>query len=506
MDKATDIVVIGAGIAGLSAAATLARAGRKTVVFEQHLQPGGYWSSFVRQGIVFDITPHWTIDPERVNAMLADHGVGPLEFENRAHVGRYLGPEPGWDIWVSADRQRFEASVLASFPGASRAALARLEAICREIFASIDSVPSRNLELAGPLARLGAILGMALKLRKVLRYARLPAEAFLEAFFPGESLRGLRTLLALTAPIPDIPAIGVIAMLGIALRSRAFSPVGGAQAVGDAFALAAKASGAQILHNRRVTRILVEGGRVVGVELEDGSRVQAGRVVAAMDAKQLFYGLLDPSLMPAVFRRKLDAYPPSDPYVILSLVTDLDPAAFGFEGTDTFVAPSPHLKETLAPNDPERGFYELVFPRFRRPEADPRHHGLQIVAPATFGHEQHWRSGPGLERGEAYRRLKRSYADALLRRVESRIPGLREHILHLDIATPLTMYRYTLNDRGAPVGWGYKNPLRWKQRVAFLPGLYQAGHWVGPSGLVSAATSGKHAAELVLHDLEAAFG
>jgi len=82
--------------------------------------------------------------------------------------------------------------------------------------------------------------------------------------------------------------------------------------------------------------------------------------------------------------------------VILSLVTDL-------EGTDTFVASSPRLEETLRPDEPEGGFFELVFPRFRRPEADPRHHGLQIVAPATFEHEQHWRAGPGLERGEACR-------------------------------------------------------------------------------------------------------
>ena len=55
MDKPLEAVVIGAGIAGLSAAASLSRAGRKTVVFEQHHQPGGYWSSFVRRGILFDI-------------------------------------------------------------------------------------------------------------------------------------------------------------------------------------------------------------------------------------------------------------------------------------------------------------------------------------------------------------------------------------------------------------------------------------------------------------------
>jgi phytoene dehydrogenase-like protein len=74
-------------------------------------------------------------------------------------------------------------------------------------------------------------------------------------------------------------------------------------------------------------------------------------------------------------------------------------------------------------------------------------------------------------------------------------------VVELDLATPLTFQRYTLNDRGAPVGWGYRNPRRWRQRSAFLPGLYQAGHWVGPSGVLNAAVSGRQAAELALQDL-----
>ena len=58
-----DVIVIGGGIAGLSCAAYLASAGKRALLFEQHFQPGGYWTSFVRHGVVFDITPHWTIAP-----------------------------------------------------------------------------------------------------------------------------------------------------------------------------------------------------------------------------------------------------------------------------------------------------------------------------------------------------------------------------------------------------------------------------------------------------------
>jgi phytoene dehydrogenase-like protein len=496
-----DAIIIGGGIAGLACAAYLARAGKKAMLVEQHFQPGGYWTSFTRHGVVFDITPHWTIAPDRVNEMLADHGVAPLTFRQHAHVGRYLGPGPEWDIWVSADRERFETSVLRAFPTASRESLAALLDLCLDIFDEIESVPPRNVELMNPLARLAFTAQMPLKLRKVMRYALMPAERFLESFFPGEELRGLRTSLYMTAPIPGISAIGLIAMIGIALRRRAHSPVGGAHTIADAFADAAQKSGAEIHYLQKVSRILVRDRRAIGVELADGNVCHARTVIAAMDARQTYNELLDQALVPATFQKKLNAYPVSDPYVMVSVVTDLDPAAYGFDGTDTFVTPSADLEQSLAPNDPEHSFFSLVFSHYRADGADRRYHGIQIVAPASFEHADFWRAGPGLDRGAGYREFKHAFADRLIRRVEARIPGLGERTFALDVATPLTMYRYTLNYHGAPVGWGYKNPLRWNQRVPFVRGLYQAGHWVGPSGVVNAATSGKHAAELVLHDL-----
>jgi phytoene dehydrogenase-like protein len=500
-DYSPDVIVIGGGIAGLSCAAYLARAGKKVALFEQHSQPGGYWTSFTRHGVIFDITPHWTIAPGIVNRMLAHHGVAPLEFEQHEHVGRYLGPRPDWDIWVSKDRSRFEASVLSSFPSASRGSLARLIDLSLEVFAQIESAPNLNLELMNPAARLAATLPMLVKLRSVVRYARMPADRFLEAFFPGEDLRGLRTSLYMLAPIPGISAIGVIAMLGIALGGRAHSPVGGAQKIGDAFAEAARRSEADLHFSQRVRRILLANGRAAGVELSNGDKLSAPAVVGAMDAHQIYRELLNPGQTPPSFQKKLDAYPVSSPYVIVSLVTDLDLSAWDLDGTDTFVTGSADLGEALASNDPEHSFYELVFPRYRAPGADPALHGVQIVSPATFEHANTWQAGPALERGDAYREFKRDYAERLIRRAEDRLPGLGEHIIALDVATPVTMHRYTLNHQGAPVGWGYNNPLRWTQRAPSIPGLYQAGHWVGPSGVVNAATSGRQAAELVLHDL-----
>jgi len=70
----------------------------------------------------------------------------------------------------------------------------------------------------------------------------------------------------------------------------------------------------------------------------------------------------------------------------------------------------------------------------------------------------------------------------------------------MDIATPITMYRYTRNYHGAAVGWSYTDLKQWKQENPFIKGLYQAGHWVGPSGIPSVIYSGKNVSELILRN------
>jgi len=87
-----DAIVIGAGLAGLSAAAHLAKAGKRVVVVEQSARPGGLWTSFSRMGIIFDISTHWITDPQAINRMLTELGRPAVDFVHLDCLGRYLGP------------------------------------------------------------------------------------------------------------------------------------------------------------------------------------------------------------------------------------------------------------------------------------------------------------------------------------------------------------------------------------------------------------------------------
>jgi phytoene dehydrogenase-like protein len=499
-----DAIVIGAGLAGLSCAGHLGKAGKRVVVIEQHSRPGGLWASFSRQGLIFDLSTHWVTEPQTLNQMLEKLGSQPVEFVQLDNLGRYVGPSgaaPSWDILLGQDVEAFKQSVRASFPTVDEDALAKLVRTALKISRLVDSLPVYSPELASPWSRLRARLRVIPHLLQLRGLSRMPAEKYFAGLFPGDDLAGLRAALYTLAPIPDMPALGQLAILGIGLRGKVYSPCGGSQVLADAFAEAALRNGVEIRYSQEVVSILTDGRKTQGVSLADGSELHASAVVSAADAKQTLYRLLGRHRVPESYQKLLEAQPVSEPYALLSIATTLEPATLGFDGTDVFVCPSVDVPQALESKEPEDCFFLLAFPQYTEPGTDPALRAIQVVVPAAYAWREHWETWPTPERGEAYRALKKEWSDKMVQRVQDYIPRLVSHVVSVDVATPITFHRYTLNTEGAPVGWHYKSRRRWKQRVPFLRGLYQAGHWVGPSGAVAVTRSGAWAAELVLREV-----
>lgn len=516
-----DAAVIGAGLAGLSCAAHLSRAGKRVVLLEQHSRPGGLWSSFSRRGFIFDISTHWVADPLALNRTLDNLGAPTVDFVQLDSLGRYLGPPvpgkraartggaatfgvsaaiPAWDIRVDSDIEAFKQSARASFPSVSEKSLALLARTAVKTSRLVDSLPVYSAELASPLFRVRAASLAASRLRRLAGLARTPAHEYLEGLFPGGEMAGLRAALHSLAPAPSISALGLLVMLGTGLRGRLYALRDGAQKLSDAFAQAATRNGAEIRYFTRVTSILTDDHRVQGVILDDRTEIRAAAVVAAMDAKQTFYRLLHRDRIPKPYCTLLDSTPVSRPYALISAVTTLEPAALGFDGSTVFVCPSTDVPRIFSSADPAECPFLLVFPQHAVPDADRSLRPLQIVVPSSYAWHHHWDTRPTPERGPEYRALKEEWSRTIIERVQEFLPRLSSHLEAAEVATPITMYRYTLNTEGA-VGWDCTSRRRWKQRVPFLRGLYQAGHWVRPPGALPVTRSGKWAAELVLRDL-----
>lgn len=498
-----DSIVIGAGLSGLTCAAYLAKAGKKVAVFERHSRPGGYCVSFVRKGIQFDPGPHWVGNPDKIGGILKDVGACPVGFTPRRCMFRALGPKEGADIVLTKNDDDLIESILKSFPTAKRDSIVKMIKASRTVGRELSSLPQVNPGLQLPLSKLLSTVTIPFKLVNTMRYATVTMEKYLESLFPGEELADLRSALHMLVPMPNMPAVALLMYMRFGLDETSFAVDGGVQAIPDSLADAVIKNGGHIYYSKTVRHIKTKDGRACGVALDDGSEYDSDAVIAAMDSHETYYELLDPALMPEGFKKRLDTTPVSSAAFTVSLVTDLDPSGLAFKDADNFVSAPVPGNELFTTTDPEKIPIRLSFPTALDPGRRTNGSGLhavQIMTMLPFDYENNWRTGLGFERGDEYRKLKSEYAMTLVRRVEKQLPGLSGHIIAMDVATPITYYRYTLNYKASGMGWADFKP--WEQRVPFVKGLYQAGMWAGSGGVDGAMVSGKNAAELVQKDLE----
>jgi prolycopene isomerase len=499
-----DTIVIGAGVSGLSCAAHLAKAGRKVIVFEQSKKPGGYCCSYVRKKLIFDPGAHWILDGPSFNTLLESLGVEPIEFIRLESVYRVLGPTKYVDVNFS-ERELFIKSMRKSFPHVKDTSIDQLIEIAYTVKNEMDTMPKDSLELLSLLGKLRSGVTMLLKARNMMRYSKLKLQDFLERIFPGEEYKDLRAALHI-APGEETTAIALLVFLAFGMERSAWGPRGGAQSISNALANAVKKNGGKIKYSSKVAKIELKNKKISGVVLDDKTKYTAKSIVAAIDAKQLYNKLLCSDMLPKNFKKKIDETPFASSWFSVSIVTDLDPSKYGFNGTDVLMMNTNNIAEAGIPNNPEKNsfgvkFHSLHDDSFRLEGAKENHHSMLLISPATFDYKKYWNAGKRLKRGERYVKLKKKYAQKLIERMEVRIPNLSNHIVSMDINTPITYHRYTLNHHGSGLGWS--DMILWKQKIKFTKGLYHAGMWSFPGPMVEPSIeSGKNAALLVLKQLK----
>jgi phytoene desaturase len=289
------VVVVGAGLAGLSAALRLRGAGREVTVVDRAPGPGGRAGRVERQGYALDTGPSVFTAPELVDDALAAVGerladrvtLTPLATTYRAQYA------DGSTLDVHADPEAFAAEVQRVCGPAQAVQLRRYLAHLAELHrvqlpVFIDRNLDSPLDLLGPelvaLARMGGFRTLA---RHVDRY------------FTDDRLRRLFSFQALYAgvsPFRAIAAYAVIAQLDIG--AGVWHPQGGIAAVPAAMAAAAADAGVEFRYGSPVQALEVSGRRVTGVCLRGGDRLPADAVVVTVDQPQALVPGLRPPRRP----------------------------------------------------------------------------------------------------------------------------------------------------------------------------------------------------------------
>jgi phytoene desaturase len=283
----TQAIVIGGGIAGLASAALLAREGYDVVLLEKNPELGGRAGSWERDGFRFDTGPSWYLMPEvfdhffKLLGTTADEQLELLQLDPGYRVYGEGYPAP---IDIAADA----ADNIALFESEQRGAgvkLAQYLADAREIYdLAVQKFLYSTFEKLGPVftrdvvrkgARLGSLLTTPL--------SRLTARTVKD--------RRLRQILGYPAVFlgssPDRAPSMYSLMSHLDLADGVLYPMGGFTQVIAAIARLARAEGVELRTGVTVSRILVENGAAVGVELEDEQgeleTLRAELVVSAAD-------------------------------------------------------------------------------------------------------------------------------------------------------------------------------------------------------------------------------
>jgi prolycopene isomerase len=490
VDTSWDVVVIGAGLGGLSAAARLAQMGLRTLVLEQHNLPGGYAHHFLRKvrgtKIVydFDIALHQTGDLApgcTMHRWLSDLGVleriEPIRFDV---AYRSIGPDH--DFEVPADADAYQARLCEVFPEHARGV--------RDLFATMRAIAARPDGEFSP----EATEAMGITLRELVdRHVR---DERIDAIFCA-----LWAYLGL--PPFELSAFVFALMWGGYHLGGCFYIRGGGQSLADAFVDVIEENRGKVLLKTDVAKILTEGGRVCGVETTKGLRFRAPVVVSNAAAPLTFGQLLDRPELAAPDRETADALPLPTSMCQAYIGMRGDASKLGLADRGRMVAPDYDVEaqwQALKRGDHRAQGFTLGNHNIADPGQHPE--GRSIIHVSTLADGRFWAN---LDEA-AYREMKRDVEEYLIDRLAEAIPDARERIEICETGTPRTMTRYTRNPLGTIGGYAStvtSHSIHRPQPRTSLPGLYLAGSWTFPAGgFQGAMASGLNTARLVAEDVE----
>jgi phytoene dehydrogenase-like protein len=444
-----DAIIIGAGIGGLVCGCYLAKAGMKVLICEQHYKPGGYCTSFTRQGFTFDAAPH-CFGSYRKDGMMRKILQG-LEVDNKLNIIRpdpsdiIMTPDYEVIFWNNFEKTINEFQVL--FPKEGNK--------IKDFFYLLVSTDPSSFS----------------KMR------RLTFQKLLDEYFTDNKLKAILSLPLLA--ICGLPSSLLSAFVGAKLYSEflfdgGYYPNGGMQKLPDALAERFKEFGGELRLSSLVKKIKVKNAKITGIVLEKGDLITSTFVISNCDARQTFLKLLGEEKIEKEFCKMLKELTPSMSNFILYLGINKDFKPLQKPGT-TFYFFS-HYDSKKAYCALRKGDFEGYGGYAFRISHDKS--TIYAGMPAPYKNKMFWK----------YNKYK--LLDSFIERIKKySIPHISKDIIYKDAATPHTMYRYTSNYKGASYGWaGIPSQLIIPElRIpSFIQDFYLVGHWttfgVGISG------------------------
>ncbi|MEU9759085.1 NAD(P)/FAD-dependent oxidoreductase [Streptomyces sp. NPDC001834] len=502
------VIVIGAGVAGLSTGCYAQMNGMRSRIFEKHVLPGGCCTAWSRDGYIFDYCIEWLIGTAAGNeAHQVWRELGALDGKTITNFEMFnrVVDETGRSVVFYNDPDRLEKHLLELSPTDARP----IRSFCRDLrrFTAIELYPF----LTAPALR--TVRERAATLRTVLpafrlfwRTAATPMHEFADRFQDPLLRRAFRNIFFQDPE--GFPLLPYLFNMASAHHRNAGFPQGGSLGLARSIEERYTGLGGEIGYRARVERILVEDGRAVGVELRNGRRYYADHVVSACDGHTTIHGLLQGRYtgprIDKLYNDLLHRRGALFPAVVSAFVGIRGDLGHDRAHSTTYL---------LTPEDAARlpgALQSSLVVQLRSDYSDGfAPPGRSVIHCTYFSDFAHWKELRVADR-KAYRARKRDVAEFVRGFLERRMPGTAGRIELVDIATPATTRRYTGNHDGSILAWkafseaddiATKLVGKDRMRLPGLRGFSMAGQWVGLGGLIRAASTGRFVVQYLCDEL-----
>ena len=434
-----DVIVIGSGIGGLVTATQLAAKKAKVLVLERYLIPGGSAGYFEREGYRFDVGASMIFGfGEKGTTNLLTRALDAVGMSIETVIDpvqiHYHLPG-GLELKVHRDYEKFLQELIAIFPHEEKG-IRRFYGECWNIFNCLNSMELLSLEELGylmrvffqhPLSCLGLVKYLPQNTGDIAR--RHIKDPKLLKFIDMECYCWS------VMPASHTPAINA----GMVFSDRHYGginyPKGGVGQIAQKLATGLEKYGGEIQYKARVTEILLENGKAVGVKLANGKEYYAKRIVSNATRWDTFEKLLSPDQMPAQEKRWQQRYQKSPSFLSLHLGVKAEVLPVGTECHHIL------LEEWNNMENPE-GTIFVSIPTLLDPDLAPAgHHIIHTFTPSWI---EDWQ---GLS-PQAYQEKKEAAASQLIHRLETIFPGLNAGLDYQEVGTPRTHRRFLGRDDG----------------------------------------------------------
>jgi all-trans-retinol 13,14-reductase len=503
-----DAIVIGSGIGGLSAAATLAKmANKRVLVLERHYTAGGFTHTFRRPGYEWDVGIHYIGDvshPKGMTRRLFDFITdGELEWADMGDVyDRIIIGDKAYDFVKGYENYR--AKLHEYFPRDKEAIDQYLEKVVATmkkagLFFAEKAVPSLVSTLFGGMMR-----------RPILKEATRTTREVLEEITQNQEL-----IAVLTGQFGDyglVPAESSFlihcSVVAHYFRGAGY-PVGGASRIAATILPVIERAGGEVITNAEVAEIIVEDRKAVGVKLIDGHELRAPLVISDAGVINTFERLVPADVAQQFgFAEKARAVGTSIGLLTLYVGLKGTTEELELEKTNLWVYRDHRHEENF------RAFYQdvnaplpvvyLSFPSAKDPDFNRRFPGHSTIEAITLGPYdafKRWENTKWKKRGAEYDELKASLSERLLDKIYEHAPATRGHVEIAEVSTPLSVTNFAAHPQGAVYGLAH-TPERYRQRWLRprtpIKGLYLTGADVVSAGLMGALIGGMTCSSAVL--------